>query len=67
MEHKKIEITNMVSWAIPWTVGFMYTFGLTVDKSWDTLNWWAKLLMAIVYYLVWPLMLGAHYNTFFIK
>ena len=67
MENKKTEIKVVVSWAIPWTAGFLYTLGLTADKSWDTLNGLVKFAVVIVYYFIWPLMLGAHYNTYFIK
>lgn len=59
MEEKQ-KITLSVSWFIPWTAGWLFTLGFAGLPLDFPKSGWENLVAAILYYLIWPALLGKH-------
>ena len=55
--------TNSLYFFIPWTIGFLFTLGITTgDKIVNSVPYWNKFLTLLVYYILWPLILGTNFR-----
>ena len=58
----KDQNSSNISWVF-WIAGFLFTVGFTgllSDPQFNMANWWEKILVGIVVYILWPLFLGSY-------